>query len=317
MNTKTVILSLVINTKNEESNIVRCIKSAEKIVDEIIVVDMQSTDKTVQLAKKLGARVYSIKDYSFADPARNFAFSKATGKWILALDADEVVSADLAKKIPNIIKKNRCDVVNIPFKSILYNKWMKHTGWWPDYHPRLFKKGFLINSSKVHTPPIIKGRIVSLEAKEENAIIHYTTKSTSGSLEKIDRYTSLETYFSKKKKITLEEVVNLYQREFAWRFFEQKGYLDGTRGFVFSKYMEFYRFMVFVKHWEKQNFPELCSPRHLKRVIETSGISSQLDEVNRLRADLDKIQSSKFYKLWQSYCRIRDGLTKKISLSRS
>lgn len=315
-----IVLSLVINTRNEEENIARCIKSAKDIVDEIVVVDMKSNDRTVEIAKNFEARVFSIKNYNYVEPARNYAIKKTKGKWILILDADEVLSKGLAKKILNIIQNNKYDVVNIPFKSILYDKWMKHTGWWPDYHPRLFKKNYLYCPPEIHAAPVAKGKILTLEPKEENSIIHFTTKTVSGSLEKIDRYSSMEKYPLNIKQMNIEDVVNYYQSEFAWRFIDQEGYKDGIRGFIFSKYMEFYRFVVFVKEWERRKYPELCSSQHLKNVVEGSGIkisdkvviNNQLKDLEKLRSDLNKIQNSKFYRLWQAYCKIRDSIIANI-----
>src|SRR3989338_9695208 len=112
-------ISLVINTKNEEKNIKDCILSVKDIVDEIIVVDMQSSDKTVQLAKELGAKTYSVKDVGFADPARNFALSKVTLGWTLTLDADERLTKQLRDKIIRLTKDSSYDGYKFPFKNIL------------------------------------------------------------------------------------------------------------------------------------------------------------------------------------------------------
>lgn len=313
---KNITLSLVINTKNEENNIADCINSARDIVDEIIVVDMQSTDKTVDIAKKLGVQVYSVKDYHYADPARNFAINKASGKWILVMDADERLPSPLSQKIIEIIKANKFDVVEIPFKNIHFNEWIKHTAWWPDYQDRLFRKGYVNCPGEVHTRYKIKGRILTLEAKEENAMIHYQTKTVSGWVAKMDRYTSLENSFEHKKNITIENALDYFEKEFVWRFIEKEGYLDGMRGFVLSKLMEFYRFLVFAKYWEKKNFPELCTSSELKKAVEHNQKSSVSEreivvlkqEIDRLKNDLTKIQNSKFYKIWQLYCQKRDSL---------
>lgn len=307
-------LSLVVNTYNEETSLARCLSSVASIVDEIIVTDMGSSDKTIAIAKSFGAKVFSIKWQSFVERARNFGVSKTNGRWVLILDPDEEVPKSLLTTIRKIILEDKFDVINLPFKSILYHKWMKHTGWWPEYHPRLFRKGFLECPPQIHTAPMVKGRVLSLEALEANAIVHHTTATVSGSLSKIDRYTASETYFDLKKP-TLEEVIKYSQDEFNWRFFDQKGYLDGMRGYVFSKYMEFYRFIVFVKAWEKKGFPEICSPQHLKGVVERIRPVNREDEIKKLRHDLDKIQKSKFYRLWQIYCGVRDKLTNHKSSS--
>lgn len=311
---KAVTLSLVINTKNEEKKLSRCIKSAEGIVDEIIVADMQSTDKTVQIAKKLGAKVFSVPDCGFADPARNFALSKAKSQWVLTLDADEVITKKLQRKIINILEDDKFDVVKFPFKSILYGKWMKHTGWWPDYHERLFRKGHVSYFSTVHTAPKVKGKILVLPAKEENSIVHYTTETVSGSVIKIDKYTSQENHFDINKKISPQEIIEYYESEFRRRYFDNQGYLDGIQGFVFSKYMEFYRFLIFAKFWEKEGFPEIFSSAELKNVLAKYYYPTVHEEkwvdmekhYNELNEKLRKIEDSKFYKIWIVYCQIKN-----------
>lgn len=309
-------LSLVINAKNEERNIQECIKSAKDIVDEIIVVDMQSSDKTIELARKMGAKIFSVPDYNFADPARNFAIEQATSKWVLVLDADERLTKVLAGKLVKIINEDKFDVIEIPYKNIHFGKWIKHTAWWPDYQYRLFKKGYIHCSGEIHTRYSVKGRLLTLPPKEENAIIHFQTKKTSDLISKIDRYTSLEDHFNKNKEISLKDVMDYSDREFYWRFFEQKGYLDGTRGFVLSRFMEFYRFLVFVKYWEKNEYPELGSPTQLKATIEQRNQHSSFN--SELEKDLfDKIINSKFYKLWRLYCEKRDFLLETIKSFRS
>src|SRR3990170_187583 len=159
-------VSLIIHTKNEEKNINECILSTKGFADETIVIDMSSTDKTAEVARKLGASVFIIPDEGFVDNFRNFGVSKANFKWILSLDGDERLTEKLIKTLKKIIKEDKYDVAIIPFKNIRLGKWMKHTGFWPDYHPRLFKKGFVKwqqNIKQAHVPLIIKGKILTLE----------------------------------------------------------------------------------------------------------------------------------------------------------
>lgn len=307
MNSK-INLSLVLNTKNEESNIAQCIKCVNSMVNEIIVVDMQSTDKTVDIARKLGAKVFIVPDYNFVEPVRNFAISKATGKWILVLDADERISEKLCKLIKKIILSDNFDVIAFPRKNIHFNKWIKHTGWWPDYQHRLFKKGFVSCPNVIHKRYKIKGRVLNLFPKEENSILHFQTKKSSDLISKIDRYTSFEKYFEKEKNFSFDDVIKYIDREFQWRFFEQEGYLDGMRGFILSKFMEYYRFLVFVKYWETHKYPEICSPIQLKKNVERN--KQNYSGINGLTAfekqHFEKIINSKFYRIWRIYCNTKE-----------
>lgn len=120
-------LSVIIQTKNEAHNLEACIASIKHIAQEVIVVDMKSTDGTVVLAKKFGAAVFSVNDYGFVEPARNTALRKAKGQWILLLDADERVPHTLAAQIQVIMRENTSDVVRIPRKNMMLGKWMKYS----------------------------------------------------------------------------------------------------------------------------------------------------------------------------------------------
>src|SRR3989344_1081897 len=166
-------LSVVISAYNEEKNIKDCIDSLRDLADEIIVVDNSSTDKTAEIAKKLGANIFTQEnDPSRIDLQKNFGFSKATCDWILSLDADERVTPELTSEIKSNIQHPTSNIqgYEIPRKNIIFGKWIEHTGWYPDYQLRLFKKGKGKFEEK-HVHEMIKlegepGKLVS-------PIIHY------------------------------------------------------------------------------------------------------------------------------------------------
>ena len=122
-------LSVVVNAQNVEADLPRCLASVKAMADEIIVVDQGSTDKTADIAKKAGAKVFPHKSVEYVELARNFGISKASGDWILVLDPDEEVPPSLAKKIKEIIKSNKADYYRIPRKNIIWGKWIEHTLW--------------------------------------------------------------------------------------------------------------------------------------------------------------------------------------------
>lgn len=313
MNRKNNSISLVINTKNEEKNIKDCILSAKDIVDEIIVVDMQSNDKTIQLAKELGSKTYSVKDVGFADPARNFALNKPRLEWTLTLDADERLTKELRDKIVKLIKKSNYDGYKFPFKNILLGKWIKHSMWWPDYHLRLFRTGHLSWPAKVHQEPSFTGKVFQLDPSEKNAVIHYNIADIKELLAMVDQYSSVEHTFQSKKNVTADDLIKYLNHEFKWRYLEHKGYLDGMHGFILGKFMDVYRLLEVAKSWEKQGYKEVYSPNNLRKAVENNLSSDEetktlRKDFEKLKADLEKIQSAKFYKLWQSYCRIRDKI---------
>lgn len=314
MNIKIQKISVVICTKNEEKNIEDCINSVKSFADEIIVIDMQSSDKTVSIAKSKGAVIYPVKDYDWVEPVRNFGIGKAKNEWILVLDADERIPSTLAKKFIDIIKEDKYDAVKIPFKVIFFNKWIKHTHWWPDYHVRFFRKGYVEWVVKIHPDIKVNGRILELKPISKNAIIHQNASDIKAWLKKIDHHTDFEDHFFNLKKLKVDDILGRFRREFYWRYFENRGYLDGMHGFILSKFMEFYRFLEFAKFWEKKGYSELVPVEELKTAMEQEGSfagerNMQLEKENKsLRAQLNDITLSKTYKYWQKYCQLRDRL---------
>lgn len=309
-------ISVVIFTKNEENNISQCIKSVRGFADEIIVIDMQSKDDTVKIAKSLGAVIYPVEDINWVEPVRNFGINKAKNEWVLVLDADERVPLTLAKKLVGIVKEDKYDAVKIPYKVIFFKKWIRHTQWWPDYHVRFFRKGHVKWVIKIHPDIKVSGRELVLKAEARNAIIHENARNIKAWLEKIDHHTDFEDYFFNLKSIGVDEILGRFRREFYWRYFESQGYLDGMHGFVLSKFMEFYRFLEFVKFWEKKGYPELVEPNRLRKALEkqwgfTNGSFEEVQEKNSiLQAQLQAITSSRTFKIWQKYCQIRDQIKK-------
>ena len=132
-------LSLVIITLNEEKNIERAIRSVP-FANEVIVVDSGSTDKTVQIAEKLGAKVYK-NEWKGYGAQKSFAAEKATGDWLLSLDADEWLSEELAEEIKDITTKFKSGVFAFARLSHYMGKKIRHGGWFPDWQIRLYSKG--------------------------------------------------------------------------------------------------------------------------------------------------------------------------------
>lgn len=319
MNKNVSKISAVIFTKNEEKNITDCIKSVKSFASEIIVIDMQSHDDTVRIAESLGAIVYSVEDHNWVEPVRNFGISKAKYEWVLVLDADERVPLMLARKFVEIVQEDKFDAVKIPYKVIFFKKWIKHTHWWPDYHIRFFRKGYAKWVVKIHPDIKVSGRVLELPAISQNAITHENAKDIKTWLKKIDHHTDFEDYFFNLKGVKIEDVLDRFRREFYWRYFENKGYLDGLHGFVLSKFMEFYRFLEFAKYWEKKGFSDVVDSKELRRAVEqewgfTGEDIKKLEERNEvLKTQLGQITSSKTFKIWQGYCQWRDRLKKILS----
>lgn len=251
-------ISVIVNTWNEQQNIKRCLESVKDLASEIIVVDMYSTDKTVKIAKKFGAKIFFHKFTSYVEPARNFALRQAQGDWILILDADEEISSDLAKILQELMTHQEINFYRLPRKNIIFGKWIKHSRWWPDYVIRFFKKGSIRWSEKIHSVPLTRGEGKDLEAKEINAIAHYNYNSINQYLERLNRYTEIQAkeLIDNQYKFLWSDLLKKPFDEFLSRFFAGEGYKDGLHGLVLSLLQAFSELIKYLKVWEKEKFIE-------------------------------------------------------------
>ncbi|MBI2600842.1 glycosyltransferase family 2 protein [Candidatus Daviesbacteria bacterium] len=286
-------ISVVINTLNEEKNLERVLKSV-KWADEIVVVDMHSQDKTVQIAKSFGAKVYNCQKSDFVEPARNFAISKASNQWVMIVDADEEIGDRLKVKLRELVNTDNVEYVRIPRKNLIFGKWMKATGWWPDYNIRFFKKGLVVWSDKIHIPPQSQGQGVDLPAEEALAIIHYHYESMTQYLERLNRYTTIQAREINKNgyQFSWSDLIKKPMEEFLGRFFAQRGYEDGLHGLSLSILQAFSFFVVYLKLWEMDKF-----------TIQEIKLKELKDLSNQCQKDLD---------YWFRYSRLSKNPLKRL-----
>ncbi len=254
-----VKISVVINTLNEEQNLPRVLASVRGLADEIIVVDMQSDDGTVKIAKEAGARVYEHKKTGYVEPARNFAISKATGEWILILDADEELNQELRDRIREIVNSQAggADYYRIARKNIIFGKWIEHSGWWPDYNIRLFKKGKVTWNEIIHSVPTTTGEGKDLPAEEQFAIIHNNYPDLNSYLERMNRYTSIQLKLLQqdgKYHFVWRDLILQPAKEFVSRYFAGEGYKDGAHGLALSLLQAFSELILYLKAWQSEKF---------------------------------------------------------------
>lgn len=249
-------ISVVVNTRNEAEELKGLLETVSW-TQEIIVVDMESTDDSKKVAKSFEAKIYKHKFLNFVEPARNFGIKKATGDWILILDPDERVSGSLAKKLKSLAKNDDgITYARIPRKNMIFGKWIKNSRFWPDYNIRFFKKGCVEWEDKIHSIPITEGQGIDLEESENLAIIHNHYTSISQYILRMNRYTDVQAseLFEKSQEILWTDFIKKPFSEFLSRFFAGKGYQDGIHGLVLSFLQGFSEFVVIIKLWEKQGF---------------------------------------------------------------
>lgn len=290
-------ISVVINTLNEEKNISRAISSIKNFADEIIVCDMFSLDKTVEIVKKLGVKVFTHKRTNYVEPARNFAISKASGDWILILDADEEIPETLAAELKRIVKNNNADYVLIPRQNILFGKWIEHSRWWPDYLVRFFKKGFVTWNKQIHSEPDKKGREIKLNEEVKFAIIHHNYQNINQYLDRLARYTQIqaEGLIETGYHFIWTDLIRKPLNEFLSRYFVGEGYKDGVHGLVLALMQSFSELIVYVRVWEIEGFKEEETPlvtSEIKKATQEINWWIDKDRKNLLQKMLQKIKSS-------------------------
>lgn len=265
-------LSVVLSVHNEEANILEALESVKNLADEIIVVDNESTDKTVQIAKKYTKNVYEHKNTpETLNKPKNFGFSKTTGDWILSLDADERVSPELAKEI-SAIRHSQFNVHHSPTgywlsrKNKIFGKWLTGGIWWPDYQLRLFRRGIgKFPAKHNHEFLTVEGKTAYLK----NPLEHYSYTSIIQYVEKFT-YTYLENEVKNQiaagKKVKWYDAIRMPSSDFVINFFVRQGYKDGLHGLILALLQASYMFLVFARIWEIQGQPAYESKRFTDEV---------------------------------------------------
>jgi len=260
-------LSVAIVTFNEEKNIRRCLKSASW-ADELVVVDGRSTDQTAAIARKQGARVYSVENQAIMKIMMNQAFKKCTGDWILSLDADETISPELRGEIVETVSKDSSySAYRLPRKNVIFGKWIEHSFWYPDLQLRLFRRGKAeFPAENVHEELRVEGSIGELK----NPLEHLNYETVTQFIQKLDKYSTVEAekLLVEGRKIVWQDAVRFPLLEFLTRFFAKQGYRDGLHGLVLALLQAFYWEAVFAKVWEKQGFWQYGDQRFLEEVEE-------------------------------------------------
>ena len=250
-----MILSIVIIAHNEEANIGRTLASVQPLVAdgnaEIIVVDSVSTDRTVEIAKSFGAKVF-IEDWKGYAAQKNSAIDKATGDWILSLDADEEVEPDLVKEISIAIsEQKRLTGYWMARKNFFLGRWIKRGGFWPDRKLRLFRRGAgRFEDRTVHEDIQLQGAT----AKLHGALLHHSYLTLPDYIDHMNRYSSLGAEMAVAKGQRNFSLFNIVVRPWAtfiYNYFLRLGFLDGREGLLLHLYHAVYVSWKYAKAWEQ------------------------------------------------------------------
>jgi glycosyltransferase involved in cell wall biosynthesis len=227
-------LSVILITRNEEANLDDCLASLEGIAQQIVVVDTNSADRTLEIAQKYGATIARPSDWPGFGPQKNRALDLATGDWVLSLDADERLTPALRSEIVTAVHHSaQINCFAIPRLSWYCGRFIHHSGWSPDYVDRLFKRGTArFSDDLVHERLIPNGAV----AKLENPMLHYSFMNYSQVLQKLDRYStaSAEQAFAQGKTSSPLKAVIHGIWAFIRTYIIRAGFLDGGQGFALA-----------------------------------------------------------------------------------
>jgi glycosyltransferase involved in cell wall biosynthesis len=241
-------VTVCVITRDEENNLPRCLASV-KFADEVVVLDSGSTDRTVELARAAGARV-------FVEPFRGWTLQKqraielASHEWVLSLDADEEVSPELAAAIQEALAPGAgSDGYALARKTWYAGRFIEHSGWWPEWRVRLFdrRRGRFAGRDP-HDFVELQGTV----GKLEGALFHYPYKDLAQHLAKIDAYTTTmaRERAERGERCGWLDLIVRPPARFLRMFVLRRGFLDGRRGLVLAGFGAFYVFLKYAKLWE-------------------------------------------------------------------
>jgi len=242
-------LSVAIITKNEEDRLPRLLESIKDIADEIVVVDSGSSDQTVEVAKRYGAKVF-VEEWKGFGPQKQSALEKTTGDWILFLDADEIPSTDLKREILKAIKQPKADGYKIHRKVVYLGKEVHHV-WGSDWVLRLVsRKSNPKWIGNIHEKLVLEGRIEKLP---KGVLYHYTYRNLREHFLKLVKYSELwaEERAKRGQRVSSLKIIFAPFGGFFKYYILNRGFLDGFRGFIISVLHGFYTFAKYLFLWEK------------------------------------------------------------------
>jgi glycosyltransferase involved in cell wall biosynthesis len=239
----------VVITLDEEARLRACLDSVAW-ADEIVVVDAESTDKTVQIARDFTDRVV-VRPWPGFAAQKNFALDQASGDWLLSIDADEEVSAELKTEILDLLAgAPAADGYRIPRRNVMWGRWIRHGGLYPDWQLRLFRRGRgRFEERSVHESVTVEGRVDRLRGH----LVHQSYRDVADFVTRSDRYTTLaaEEAVRRGARVGTADLLVRPLARFVSMYVLQRGFLDGRRGLLLAGLYAYYVFVRSAKIWER------------------------------------------------------------------
>ena len=243
-----VPVSVVVLTKNEERNIDDCLGSVFDWADEIVIIDDESTDKTVSLAQKYASKIFHRR-MDNEGTHRNWAYAQAGNEWVLSLDADEYATEELKAEITEAIKNPAFQAYDIPLRNFIGSYQVRYSGWYPANKLRLFHKSrFKYEEVEVHPRVFLDGKCGHLTKD----IVHKGYPDFEHFLASLNRQTTLEArkWIHTGRKMTLGKAAWRTLDRFFRSLIGKRAYKDGFIGFMIAVFASFYQLMSYAKYWQ-------------------------------------------------------------------
>ena len=242
-------ITATVITFNEEHNIGAALESLSW-ADEIIVVDCESTDRTVETARRFTDRVF-VRSWPGYSAQKNFAAEQATNDWIFSLDADERISPELTQSVISLKARSEPGAAGFEMarRTFYLGRWINHSGWWPDRKIRLYdRRKAQWRGDFVHESLSVNGRIDRLEGN----LLHFTVRNASEHHQRMDRYTTLaaEELLARGKRASTGSLVVAPAVVFLRSYVFKLGFLDGIPGLAIARFAAHYEFLKNLKLWE-------------------------------------------------------------------
>ena len=245
-----VPVSVAVITKNEEANIDACLGSVHGWADELIVVDDESTDRTIELARRYTDRIFRRK-MDNEGIHRNWAHAQARNSWVMILDADEQATEELKSEISGALPCTTHSCFSIPLKTYIGKTWIRHSGWYPASKIRLFQKEhFKYEEVGVHPRAFLEqGKTEGHLTKD---IVHKGYPDIEHFLASVNRQTTLEArkWIVTNRKMSFGTALWRMIDRFPRRYIRKKGYKDGMYGFLIAYFDSLYQLMSYLKYLE-------------------------------------------------------------------
>lgn len=246
---KKLPVSVIVLTKNEEANLRGCLESLAWAA-QVVVVDSQSTDKTLAISKKSGADTYN-RPWPGYTAQRNFALSKCRQPWVLSVDADERVAPDLKAAIEALLEAGPDkDGYRVPEVNNYFGRWLRHGGIYPGEHMVFYRrKGAKYESGRAD---VHEGVQVKDPGRLDGHLIHHAYPTIELALDKLNSYTSTEARGRHAEKVSLYGLLWRPWERFVKNYVFKMGFLDGVQGLLYCYLTGYYTFVFNLKIWEHQ-----------------------------------------------------------------